>query len=385
MTIPITTEKGLRIEDSFSGFIGQTDAIARLRDYNLFCSFRRTVPGPILLTAEDGMGTTRIAEIFANERDKGFQETQASTLAAEGDLTALLTNVRENQILLLSRINLLPKKLIPKLAQAIRTGRLRITIGTGRAARQHDMEVKPFTLFVTCPKQSDCPAELREDFSLTIALQTYSLDALAQIAMQIAKRSRLEFAPTAAQLIVRHCERKPRSVEATLARLARTLNKKDISEDDVRQVLALSGTRVQSTAALDLAGDMSELSGQDFERLICRLLERMEFRTELTKVSGDGGIDIIAFLDKPIIGGKYIFQCKRYAPNNFVGVSDVREFYGVVATDHAVKGVFITTSDFTPAAREFAETMAKRMELINMTQLRSLLDNYAPSKLPEQP
>jgi len=100
----------------------------------------------------------------------------------------------------------------------------------------------------------------------------------------------------------------------------------------------------------------------------------MEFRTELTKVSGDGGIDIIAVLDKSIIGGKYLFQCKRYAPDNLVGASAVRDFYGAVTADRAVKGVFVTTSDFTPQAREFADKTG--IELINAAKLKALLHDH---------
>ena len=116
------------------------------------------------------------------------------------------------------------------------------------------------------------------------------------------------------------------------------------------------------------------MSGQDFERLISRLLDAMEFRSELTKVSGDGGIDIIAVLDKPIIGGKYLFQCKRYAPDNLVGASAVRDFCGAVSADRVVKGVFVTTSDFTPQAREFADKAG--IELIDAAKLKALLHDH---------
>jgi len=103
----------------------------------------------------------------------------------------------------------------------------------------------------------------------------------------------------------------------------------------------------------------------------------MEFRAETTRATGDGGIDVVAVLDRPILGGKYLFQCKRYAPNNLVGASTVRDFYGAVTADKAVKGVLITTSDFTAQAREFAERVG--LELINMGRLQSLLTQYGMS------
>jgi restriction system protein len=116
------------------------------------------------------------------------------------------------------------------------------------------------------------------------------------------------------------------------------------------------------------------MSGIEFEKLVSTLLERMEFRAEMTKTSGDGGIDIIAVLDKPIFGGKYLFQCKRYGTENLVGAPTVRDFYGAVTADKALKGVLITTSDFTAQAREFAERVD--VELINLPQLRNLLAQH---------
>jgi len=100
----------------------------------------------------------------------------------------------------------------------------------------------------------------------------------------------------------------------------------------------------------------------------------MEFRAEMTKATGDGGIDIVAVLDKPILGGKYLFQCKRYAPDNLVGASTVRDFYGAVTADKAVKGILITTSDFTAQARESAERVG--LELINLGRLQDLFAQY---------
>jgi restriction system protein len=116
------------------------------------------------------------------------------------------------------------------------------------------------------------------------------------------------------------------------------------------------------------------LSGQEFESLITRLLTRMGFHAEMTRITGDGGIDIIAVLDKPIVGGRYLFQCKRFAPENLVGAPTVRDFYGAVTADRAAKGIFITTSSYTAHAREFAEKAG--VELIDFARLEKLFLEY---------
>jgi restriction endonuclease Mrr len=53
------------------------------------------------------------------------------------------------------------------------------------------------------------------------------------------------------------------------------------------------------------------------------------------------------------------------------------DLYGAVTADRAVKGVFITTSDFTVQAREFGERVG--FELIGLSQLQELIHKYAQS------
>lgn len=120
---------------------------------------------------------------------------------------------------------------------------------------------------------------------------------------------------------------------------------------------------------------LDTLSGIEFEGLITRLFDLMGFLTETTKASGDGGIDIVATLDQPFTGGRYLIQCKRYAPDSPVGAATVREFYGALTADRmAVKGILITTSSFTAQALEFAENLP--IELIARNKLERLLARY---------
>lgn len=366
----VVPDSNFRLAD----LVGQSGAVSRLKDYSAFYTKTGATPGHILITGEDGFGKASFAKAFANERGVPWQEAELTDLAIVGDVNALLTNLRQDQVLILSHIQMLRKIPLAGLVGAMSSGKLSITIGKGPVARTHVMDLQPFTLVASCPKRSDCPVNLLPEFSLVLELQPYSMSELALIATRIAARKNLELQDDAAQFLIRHCERNPRHIEAALARVARAVNKAKITEDDVQEVFALFGTHVREDGSAS-PDEMAEMSGQDFESLICRWLDAMEFRTELTKVSGDGGIDIVAILDKPIIGGKYLFQCKRYAPDNLVGASSVRDFYGAVTADRAVKGVFVTTSDFTPQAREFADKTG--IELIDAAKLKALLHDYA--------
>src|SRR4030042_6996045 len=112
----------------------------------------------------------------------------------------------------------------------------------------------------------------------------------------------------------------------------------------------------------------------EFENLVKALLIKMGFNATTTKASGDGGIDIIAINEQPIIGGKYVIQCKRYATGNNIGEPVVRELYGVMHAENANKGILITTSDFSRQAINFDQDTA--IELINVKFLLSLLNKH---------
>ncbi|MGA2986460.1 MAG: restriction endonuclease [Terriglobia bacterium] len=155
----------------------------------------------------------------------------------------------------------------------------------------------------------------------------------------------------------------------------------ELSRNLVASVSLNSPTAVMQELAKEagIAGvpidSLDTLSGVEFERLVSQLLERMGFRAEMTKASGDGGVDVVANLDQPFSGGRYLVQCKRYAPDSTVGAATVREFYGALNADRrAIKGILITTSAFTAQATEFAEGLP--IELIARDKLQELLGRH---------
>lgn len=118
--------------------------------------------------------------------------------------------------------------------------------------------------------------------------------------------------------------------------------------------------------------DVDNLSGIEFENVCQALVEKMGFTTQTTKASGDGGIDLIAYNHQPLLSGKYIIQCKRYAGS--VGEPIIRDLYGVIMSERANKGILMTTGHFTKSAIGFAE--GKPIELIDGPTLKSLMNQY---------
>lgn len=94
-------------------------------------------------------------------------------------------------------------------------------------------------------------------------------------------------------------------------------------------------------------------------------------KVEVTRKSGDGGIDGSGVLRIGLISFQVLFQCKRYAGS--VSAGTVRDFRGAMQ-GRADKGLIITTGTFTAdARREATRDGAPAIDLIDGDALCQLL------------
>jgi restriction system protein len=129
-------------------------------------------------------------------------------------------------------------------------------------------------------------------------------------------------------------------------------------------------------SSIDEGTNLAAMDWQDFENLIRELFEK-EFisgggEVKITRASRDGGVDAVAFDPDPIRGGKIVIQAKRYT--NVVGISAVRDLFGTVQHEGAMKGILVTTATFGPDAYEFSKD--KPLTLISGSELLGLLEKH---------
>lgn len=129
-------------------------------------------------------------------------------------------------------------------------------------------------------------------------------------------------------------------------------------------------------ADLNATTNLAEIPWEDFEHLVRELFERMfsdgDAEVKVTQASRDAGVDAIVFDSDPIRGGKFVIQAKRYT--NVVGVAAVRDLYGTMINEGAVKGILVTTSHYGPDSLAFAKD--KPLTLIDGSNLVHMLDQY---------
>ncbi|MDT8327172.1 MAG: winged helix-turn-helix domain-containing protein [Roseovarius sp.] len=135
--------------------------------------------------------------------------------------------------------------------------------------------------------------------------------------------------------------------------------------------------QINDALAADLLARLREAEPVFFEGVIVHLLLQMGYGADKTsgKVlggSGDDGVDGVINLDPLGVDQVYI-QAKRYQAGSPIGSGAIRDFYGALGLKDVTKGIFVTTSSFSPNARATAEKLGARIVLVDGPQLARLM------------
>jgi restriction system protein len=139
--------------------------------------------------------------------------------------------------------------------------------------------------------------------------------------------------------------------------------------------------QINAALASELLDRVRDASPQFFEDLIIELLLAMgyggssEDAARALGQSGDNGVDGVIDQDPLGIDQLYV-QAKRYGEGNPVGSGHIRDFFGALNLKKAQKGLFVTTSAFSPAANQTAKDLGMRIVLIDGRQLAKLMIRY---------
>ncbi len=248
-------------------FIGQEKAKEQLAIALEAARNRGEALDHVLLFGPPGLGKTTLATIIANELDVGFQQTSGPALQIAGDLTAILTNVREKQVLFLDEIHRLQPVLEEKLYTALEDYKLDIMIGQGPAARTHVMEIRPFTFVAATTRPGLLSSPLRSRFGILLRLEFYTDDELRYVVERSAEVLNVPIDPDGAAEIAMRSRGTPRIANRLLRR--------------VRDYAQVRGSGVIDRPTAEAALKMLEVDAHGFDELDRRLL-----RTIIEKYDG---------------------------------------------------------------------------------------------------
>jgi len=145
------------------------------------------------------------------------------------------------------------------------------------------------------------------------------------------------------------------------------------------EIIGEQSDLINSSLASDLLDQVSTMEPAAFEQLVVDILLAMGYGGTADDAgkaigqSNDGGVDGVIMEDVLGLDTIYI-QAKRW--KNTVPVKEIRDFAGALMSKRSNKGVFITTSNFPPSAREFTNSVALKIILIDGKKLADLMLKY---------
>ena len=128
-----------------------------------------------------------------------------------------------------------------------------------------------------------------------------------------------------------------------------------------RQALVSDVAQARNADALD------GMSWREFELLVGEAYRLQGYRvTEIGGGGPDGGVDLVLTKGSE----KFFVQCKQWKAYK-VGVTTVRELYGVMAAKGAAGGFVVTSGRFTSDAKDFAQ--GRNIELVDGPRLFAMI------------
>jgi len=162
-------------------FIGQTKLKDNLKITMAAARKRDEALDHILLYGPPGLGKTTLSYIIAAEMGVSIKITSGPAIERPGDLAAILTNLRAQDILFIDEIHRLSRVVEEVLYPAMEDYALDIVIGKGPGAKILRLKLPPFTLIGATTRYAMLSSPLRDRFGIVQRLDFYDQDSIQKI------------------------------------------------------------------------------------------------------------------------------------------------------------------------------------------------------------
>lgn len=234
---------------SLSDYIGQQKIVRSLRLFIDAVVGRGSVAEHILLYGPPGIGKTTLAHILAKELKGELKITSGPAIEKTGDLAAILTNLKDNDVLFIDEIHRLPKPVEEALYPVMEEYFLDIVLGKGPAARTVRLPIPKITIIGATTRVALLSSPLRDRFGMLLRLDYYSDEDMVEIILRSSKILSLPLDKPSAVEIAKRARKTPRIANRILKRV------RDLFEVDKHKKIDLAVVdELFSILEIDAAG-----------------------------------------------------------------------------------------------------------------------------------
>ena len=155
---------------SFNDFFWQDQILKNIQVFVKAAKKRSEPLDHVLLHGPPGLGKTTLSHIIANELSTNLKVTSGPVLEKAGDLSGILTNLEEGDVLFIDEIHRLNKVIEEYLYSAMEDFKIDLMIDSGPSARSVQIKLNPFTLIGATTRSGLLSAPLRSRFSIIFRL-----------------------------------------------------------------------------------------------------------------------------------------------------------------------------------------------------------------------
>lgn len=173
----------------------------------------------VLFYGPPGLGKTSLAHVVANEMNSNIRITAGPSIERAGDLAAILTHLKQNDILFIDEVHRLGRAIEEVLYPAMEDFALDIVIGKGPAAKNVRLNLPRFTVIGATTRLALLAGPLRDRFGARFRLDYYEPAAMEYIIERAARMLEVEIDPEGKAEIARRSRGTPRVALRLLRRV----------------------------------------------------------------------------------------------------------------------------------------------------------------------